>query len=366
MLISRPVHSRILLPITLLAVVIAAGKMTNAIEISTLQLPVEGQPMVARIDAVGTIHVAFDSKSGPQYIRSSDNGKSFDSPVRLVDHASQKPGLEFIVWDMAVTKNGAVHVALGNNAWKLKLPKEEWGFFYTHRLPSQPGFTPLKNINHKPSEGFSLAVLDQGTVTAVWMADKLFANISHDGGETFSETVEIDPALDPCNCCTTSSVYGNDGRLAVLYREETNNERDMHVALWDQQNSRVTKVRVGSTPWQIDSCPMTYYSLTRSTNGYVAAWPTKGQIYFARLDATGASIGPKEILTPGSNGIRTGVLNISTKDGQTLVAWKKDRELGWQLYDADGKPIGKPQSAKSPGSGAAGVLTKNGSLILFK
>jgi hypothetical protein len=198
------------------------------------------------------------------------------------------------------------------------------------------------------------------------MADKLFANVSHNGGETFEPAVEIDAALDPCNCCTTSSVYGADGRLAILYREETNNERDMYLALWDQAHNKVTKSRVSSTPWKINACPMTYYCVSRSGEGFVAAWPTKGQIYFARLDADGHPRTPKEIKTPGSCGMRTGVLSIPAKDGETLVAWKKDDQLGWQLYNDRGRPVGKPGSVGSAGKGVAGVLAKNGDLILFR
>jgi len=253
-----------------------------------------------------------------------------------------------------------------NNAWKLKLPEEEWGFFYTRRLPDDKAFSPLKNVNHKPSEGFSLAVGERGTVAAVWMADKLYANVSHDGGNTFAPTVEIDPALNPCNCCTTSSVYGADGRLAVLYREETDNDRDMYLALWDQEQNKVTKTRVSTTPWKIDACPMTYYSVTRRGDGFAAAWPTKGQIYFARLDANGSPLTPKEIKTPGLSGMRTGILTISTTDGGTLVAWKKDNQLGWQLYDNRGRPSGASASVRSAGNGVAGVLAQNGDLVLFR
>ncbi|MBI3862306.1 MAG: hypothetical protein HY290_10465, partial [Planctomycetia bacterium] len=179
-------------------------------------------------------------------------------------------------------------------------------------------------------------------------------------------TIEIDQELNPCNCCTTSSTYGADGRLAILYREETNNDRDMYLALWDQQQNKVTKTRVSTTPWKIDACPMTYYSVTRSGDGFVAAWPTKGQIYFARLDASGSPRSPKEIKTPGSCGMRTGVLAIPATDGRTLVAWKKDNQLGWQLYDDRGRPAGAPASARSAGNGAAGVLTKDGDLVLFR
>jgi hypothetical protein len=198
------------------------------------------------------------------------------------------------------------------------------------------------------------------------MADKLYANVSPDGGGTFAPTVEIDPVLNPCNCCTTSSIYGADGRLAILYREETDNDRDMYLALWDQEQNEVTKSRVSTTPWKIDACPMTYYSVTRRGDGFAAAWPTKGQIYFARLDANGSPRTPKEIKTPGSSGMRTGILTIATTDGGTLVAWKKDNQLGWQLYDDRGRPSGAPASVRSAGNGVAGVLAKNGDLVLFR
>ena len=277
-------------------------------KITTVAVPTGGKAMSAKTDAGGTIHLLYDTPDGPYYVRYGEHNALLTTPISLVDKASRRPGLEFITWDMAVTPQGAVHVALGNNAWKLKLPQQEWGFFYTRLLPTEKSFSPLKNLNQTPSEGFSLAVGDAGTVTAVWMADKLFANISHNGGDTFAPTIEIDPSLDPCNCCTTSSVYGADGRLAILYREETNNQRDMYLALWDQTQNRVSKTRVSATPWKIDSCPMTYYSVILSGTGFAAAWPTMGQIYFAKLDADGSPIGPVEIETPGKNGMRSGIL----------------------------------------------------------
>jgi len=347
-------------------VMIPSASTYAATKVVTAKIPGNGQPMAAKTDAAKTIHLIFDTSNGPQYAASRDNGKTLSKPIPLVDQGARKPGLEFLTWDMAVTADGTVHVALGNNAWKLKLPKEEWGYFYTSLQPGEKAFAPLRNINHTPSEGFSLAVDDHGIVSAIWMADKLFANISQDGGKNFAETVEIDPMLNPCNCCTTSCAYGSDGRLAILYREETNNERDMYVALWDQKQNSVTKSRVSTTPWVIDSCPMTYYSINRSVDGYVIAWPTKGQIYFARLDADGGRQSPQEVKTPGSNGMRTGIVTIPTPDGQTLVLWNKDDQIGWQLYDNRGRASGGPGSAKTTGKGAAGVLAKNGELVVFQ
>jgi hypothetical protein len=339
--------------------VVGAGKVT------TLSVPDAGPVVAARIDAGGTIHLVYNSGDGPQYVQSTDRGKTFLKPISVLDRESRKPGLAFDACDLALEADGRVHVAMSTNAWKLKLPQEEWGFFYANLEPGARAFSPVRNINRKPSEGFSLAADDKGNVTACWLSDKLYANVSHDHGKTFSPTVEIDHSFNPCNCCTTSTAYGADGRLAVLYREETNNERDMYLVLWDQPRNEVSRTRVSGTGWKIDACPMSYYAIVPRDDGYVAVWPTQGQIYFARLDGNGALVSPSEITTPGTMGMRSGMLAWNGPDGTTLVAWKKDNQLGWQSYDKQGRPVGRPGVAKGAGNNVAGVLDKSGDFLLF-
>jgi hypothetical protein len=325
-----------------------------------------GQPISAKCDSEGTIHLVCDSPDGPRYLRSVDGGRMFVAPLEIVDRGSRRPGLEFNVWDLAVGRGGIVHVALGTNAWKLKLPKEEWGFFYARLKPGETSFSRLQNINHKPSEGFSLAADENRNVAACWLADKLYVNVSHDEGASFGPTVEIDRSFNPCNCCTTSSTYAADGRLAILYREETNDERDMFLALWDEQRDEVTRTKVSRTLWRTDSCPMTYYALSATPRGFLAAWPTRGRIHFARLDNAGEPLPPGEVKTPGESGIRTGIVVLSDHEGNTLVAWTKESKLGWQLYDKTGRPAGEVGSAPGSGNGAAGVVTNDGRFVLFR
>ena len=346
--------------------VVASHATDVADRVSTARIPGGLMAMKAQAGADGTIHLLCDSDSGPQYLKSRDGGRTFSAPAAIVDAEARKPGLKFSVWDLAVARDGRVHVAMGTNAWKLKLPKEEWGFYYAALAPGAAAFSLVRNLNHKPCEGFSLAAGERGAVTACFLADKLFSMVSHDGGASFSESAEINPALNPCNCCTSSAAYGADGRLAMLYREETNNERDIHLVLWDQSRpAKPEGARISRTPWKIEGCPMTYYTISPTKTGYVAAWPTKGDIYFARLDKDGAVLPPGEIKTPGTNGMRTGVLALSASDGTTMIAWKNKDTIGWQLYDANGKPQGNPGSTPSAGSGAAGVVLASGKFVLF-
>ena len=190
--------------------------------------------------------------------------------------------------------------------------------------------------------------------------------ISRDNGATFGGAAELDPAWNPCPCCTTSVTYGHDGRLALLYREETNNDRDIYLVLSDQTaRSKPSRTRISSTPWQIAGCPMTYFTIAPTSTGYVAAWPTKGEVYFARMDRDGAVLPPGEIKTPATSRMRTGVLALSTPDGTTLIAAKDKEMLRWQLYDAKGRPQGAAGSEASPGNGAAGVALPDGRFLLF-
>jgi hypothetical protein len=342
------------------------GAVGSRDRMSTIRVAAAGQVVKAQIGANGTIHLLYDTEDGPQYSSSRDSGVTFSEPIPVVDSASRKPGLKFHGADLAVGKDGRVHVALSSNAWKLKLPEEEWSLFYACLASGAKAFSPLRNLNHKPSEGFSLAADDRGTVTATFLSGKLFAMVSRDNGETFTASEELNPVYDPCDCCTTSAAYGPDAKLALLYREETNNERDMYVVLWDQAHgNKPRRVRLSRLPWKTDSCPMTYFTIQRTETGYAAAWPTKGQVYFARLDQDGIVLPPGEIRTPGAAGMRTGLFAIGAADGATLVAWKKNDVLSWQLYDAKGQPEGKPGSAPSRGDGAAGVVLRDGRFALF-
>ena len=354
----------LVLPLTLAAALLAA-KTDPSSRVQLVSLPAAGEPAEARITPDGAIHLLYESAGVPYYVKSADDGASFSKPICVVAPERRKPGLEFAAASMAVAPDGTIHVAMMTNNWKVKLPGVPEGFVYATLPAGAKAFTPIVSLNGRPSEGFSLAAGENGNVAATWLAGKLFANFSRDGGKTFTANAEINPAYDPCDCCTTRAAYGTDGSLAVLYREETNNQRDIHVVI-RHQDGRLSRTRISSTLWTVNACPMTYFALSAAGNGYVAAWPTKGEIYFARLDQNGKVLAPGEIKTPGRSGMRTGVAALSAADGVSLVAWRHQDEVGWQLYGQDGAPIGAPGSMKSPGKGAAAVVDGKGRFILFQ
>jgi hypothetical protein len=348
------------------AVAASIAAATGTIQpISVVRVPQGGEPVGAELAPDGSINLVYNFGDIPYYVRSSDGGATFTPPLPVVNQDARKPGLKFDAWSIAVGKAGAIYVAMSTNNWQVKLPNVPVGLIYATLSPGAKAFTPVRSLNEKPSEGFSVAADGQGRVAATWLSNKLYANLSTDNGGTFTPNAEMNTSYDPCNCCTTRSVYGANGDLAVLYREKSNDDRDMYLVI-QGKTGHLTRTRISSTPWHVNACPMTYYALTNTNDGYIAAWPTKGDIYFARIDAKGGVLPPGEVKTPGRSGMRTGLVALGGTDGSTLIAWKRDGELSWQLYNAQGVAQGATESVPSAGKLAAGVTDQHGKFILFK
>lgn len=76
-------------------------------------------------------------------------------------------------------------------------------------------------------------------------------------------------------------------------------------------------------------------------------------------------MGPAETKTPGQTGMRTGILALPGSQGATLVVWNHEDKLGWQLYDAQSRPVGPAGAGKAAGKGAAAVVGANGKFVVF-
>jgi hypothetical protein len=348
-----------------ISAVSAATTSGNAGPVSIIHVPQGGEPIDAVRSADGTIHLLYNLDDIPYYVKTSDAGVTFSAALPVVNQEARKPGLKFDGWSMAVGKAGSIYVAMITNNWKAKLPDVPVGLVYATLAPGAKSFTPVRSLNSRPSEGFALAADGAGHVAATWLANKLYANFSEDSGRTFTPNAELDASYDPCNCCTTRTTYGPNGDLAILYREKANDDRDMYLIIRDR-SGHLKRTRISTTPWHVNACPMTYYALTSTADGYVAAWPTKGDIYFARIDRYGTVLQPGEIKTPGHSGMRSGVVALPGAKGSTLIAWKREGELSWQMYNAQGVATSVSGSLPSAGKGAAGVTDRAGNFILFE
>ena len=324
--------------------------------------PERGEAPDAEIGPDGTIHLAYVKGENAFYVRSEDGGKTFSAPLRInSEENTVHPSNMFRGPDLAVGKNGRVHVILYGNGYQRKLPPQDWGVFYSHFDSGTKSFSKTVNLNHKPSDNFSLAADRNGNVAVVWMAGKLFLSSSADNGETFAAP-ELVPNADPCECCASRALFARDGTLVIDYREKANNVRDMHLLLRGQGQTLFIKRKLSGIPWQVNGCPMTGTYLTSAGSRLIAAWETKGQIFFSRNASNGSE--PVQEVKVAERG--KWPVALAAGDGTLLVSWKNGYTLYWQLFDKTDAPLGEVHS--TPGSNPnrhSGVVNAKGEFILM-
>jgi hypothetical protein len=85
--------------------------------------------------------------------------------------------------------------------------------------------------------------------------------------------------------------------------------------------------------------------------GVVAAWETRGQVYFTTIDpATGKRSEPRP--APGDGRGRKHPAVAGNAGGETILVWtegmgwEKGGSLAWQVFGKDGKPTGEKGHAE--------------------
>ena len=336
-----------------------AGEIISRVQV--VLVPNEGKVPDAEIDGTGTIHLAYFSDSNVYYIKSSDDGRSSSSPIRVNSEDGFAYGGAYRGPDLALGIGGNIHVIWYNSAYQQNRPTEHWGVMYSRLEKGSSVFEASRNLNRKPSDNFSLAADGTGRVAVIWMAGSIYANLSTNEGETFSAPLDLN--TDPCECCGSQAVYTPDGRLAVLYRDKAENYRDTNLSLLPGEGKDFTSLKISQTPWYITSCPMTGSSLKLAGSDLIAGWETQGRIYFDQLILDGQLVSMSETHVTDSG--RYPVV-LKAWDGKTLVSWKDGLKLKWQMFNSEKE---KEEQIKSVAcltvDRPSGVVTRDGRFLLF-
>lgn len=337
-----------------LAALLVLPLAAKVIPIST---PDGGAVPDAEVDDQGAIHLAYVRGEDAFYRRSTDDGKSWSEPLRInSDAGTVHPANTFRGPDLALGKEGRVHVIWYANSYQRKRPQNEWGVNYAQLDPGTKAFSAARNLNHRPSDNYSLAANGKGAVAVVWMAEKLYVTESSDNGASFGKASEVAVA-DPCECCASRAAFASDTSLLISYREKANNERDMHL-LKRGRHGGWAPIKTDSPTWNLPACPMTGTYLVSARGGALMGWETKGQIYFGReakiIKGTRVTEkGKYPVVLPGA-------------DGSILVSWKNDSNLEWQVFGANGEPLDKMVSKpSSTNTRHAGATTRDGNFLLI-
>jgi hypothetical protein len=322
------------------------------------------QPQVA-VAADGTVHLVYfsgDPMAGDLfYLRSTDGGAGFSKPIRVNSH----PGSAIAVGNIrgehiALGRNGRVHVAW--NGSKEAEPKGTNGatpMLYTRLNDAGTAFEPERNVIRNAyglDGGGALAADQKGNVYVFWHAPApgtkgeanrgVWVARSTDDGKTFAaETSATNQPTGACGCCGMKAMATPGGDVFALYRSATDTvNRDMYLLASKDGGRTFSDQKIDA--WEVGYCVMSSAALTTGHGSTLAAWETKGQIHFGRIDPTTNKIG-RIFSAPGDDNKRKHPAMAANANGQTILAWtdgmawKKGGSLAWQVYDASLQPAGE-------------------------
>jgi hypothetical protein len=356
--------------ITLLAVgasLILAGPVfcggpEPASKVTLRRVPNGGiQPQVA-VDAKGAVHLIYfhgrPAAGDIFYVRSADAGRTFSPPLRVNTY----PGSAIAIGNIrgaqiALGKGGRVHVAWnGSDKATPKGPGGAWPMLYTRLNDAGTAFEPERNIIQAAvglDGGGSVAADEMGNVYVAWHAPTpeakgegnrcIWVARSTDEGKTFAPEQRANvEATGVCGCCGMHIFADHRGTVYALYRAATAEvHRDMHLLTSGDRAATFHGDKVQE--WTQPACPMSTAAFTEGVDGVHAAWETKGQVYYARINpATGVRSQP--IPAPGAGGERKFPVVATNRQGETILVWtegmgwQRGGSVAWQVFDKNLKP----------------------------
>ncbi len=353
------IRSSILAALSLGLLALSASAATPVTLMRTPQGGIQPQTVV---DAQGVVHLVYlkgDPAASDIYYVRKEPGKETSAPLRV----NSQPGSVIAIGtirgaQLALGKNGRVHVAWNGSQSATPKPEQGVPMLYARMNDARTGFEPQRNLMTSTAfldGGGSVAADAQGNVYVAWHASPVgksgeenravFVARSSDEGKTFSrETQASSQPTGACGCCGMRAFADSKGNLFALYRaagEKLN--RDM--MLLTSRNNGTSFESATLHKWQMSMCPMSSESLTESGARVLAAWETSGQVYFAGIDpVTGKFSTP--VAAPGS-GKRKHPVAVGNQRGETLLAWtegtgwQQGGSLGWQLFDQNGRATGE-------------------------
>ena len=291
------------------------------------------------------------------YVRSKPGTTEFSKPIRV----NSQPGSAIAMGtirggQLALGRDGRVHI-VWNGSQRAAPPNPIKGspMLYARLRNDGGAFEPQRNLMHRTfylDGGGSIGADREGNVYVAWHATsadapegeagrRLWVARSRDDGARFAdEEPALESATGACGCCGTKALVDHRGTLYVLYRAAKGNvERDMMLVTSRDRGAHFRSASL--QPWPVSTCPMSSESLFETPSGVLAAWETKGQIAYARVDPQ--SLVASRSISPPGGGNRKHPALAANADGETIVVWAEDTgwqrggSLVWRIFDRSGR-----------------------------
>jgi hypothetical protein len=312
------------------------------------------QPQAVEHKGIHLIYFKGDPKGGDvYYVKGRLNGEEmkWSKPLRVNSQRGSVLALGNIRGaQLAIGSSGRVHVAwVGSSRAEPKAPGGQTPMLYSRLNDDGAAFEPQRNLVREMVlgvEGGSLAA-DGDNIFVFWHAlqtgekgeenRRVWMIESHDDGKTFAgKERAISPAdTGVCGCCGIRANNQMAGQPSVLYRSAGDRlHRDTYFLYRNNRTHAFEAVKLDA--WETKMCPMSTFGLSRTRKDWLAAWETKGQVYYAHIDRTGKRV--RRYPAPGTGGTRKHPV-VCSNGALLLLAWTEGMEwakggaVAWQIYE---------------------------------
>ncbi|MGC4003912.1 MAG: sialidase family protein [Pirellulales bacterium] len=329
------------------------------------------QPQVV-VDGGGVAHVVYGVGNVVLYRRSEDGGKSFAEPVVIETGRVLALGMRRGPRVAVAGKNDGI-TAICVAAIGGAQGKGRDGDLLTFRsVDAGKTWSPAVVVNDvagSAREGLhALAAGPRGVFCAVWLdlrekRTELYAATSVDAGKTWGPNTLVyrSPDGSICQCCHPSVAIDDAGRIAVLWRNSLEGERDMYLAASTDGGRTFDAARkLGTGRWPLDACPMDGGALAflpsanGTPGGALTVWRRDKNVFaFAEEDRTERELGPGEQPWLAVAGDRPIVAWVRKRGGSLRVAVGDRPDVEWAAKAFDPVVAAAPHTATAAAPGAA-------------
>jgi hypothetical protein len=331
-----------------------------------IEIPGGGVQPQAVVDSEGAIHLVFlrgdPAASDVYYSRRKPGEASFEAPIRVNSELGCAIAMGTVRGArIAIGREGLVHLAWnGTQKAKPANPIAGSPLLYARSKKDKAGFEPQRNLmtaTQGLDGGGSIAADSAGNVYVAWHGQargsageanrRMWVARSKDDGRTFfAEEPASTGSTGACACCGTAALVDSQGSIYLLYRAATDGlERGMVLLTSRDGGKHFDTANLDA--WRINACPMSTTSIVEGSRGVLAAWETKGQVSFGRVDGESGVRTPETAPSGGTGSRKHPALAVNGRGECLLVwtegtAWQKGGSLAWQLFDDSKRPIGPP------------------------
>jgi hypothetical protein len=186
-----------------------------------------------------------------------------------------------------------------------------------------------------------LAANASGLVVLAWLdlrgkGTHIYAAVSRDHGATWSpdRMVYASPSGSVCECCHPSVAVADDGRVAIMFRNQIDGRRDMYVVESRDGAAFGPAIKQGRGSWLLQACPMDGGAVALGAGTTDAVWRREATLYASATRAP-APVSDAEVeLGPGRDPV------VARSDQRVDMAWTGPDGIVLRQADRSPTPLG--------------------------